>query len=96
MTITYEIENGKKVNVKTYDDGEEAKYDERGNVIYFKDIFGYEGWFEYDERGNVIHLKDNKGREWWREYDDRGNVIHEKNNKGREWFAKDYEQRKVC
>ena len=37
MKVTYEIENGKNVKVKTYVDGRVYKYDEKGNEIYRRD-----------------------------------------------------------
>ena len=55
MKVTYEIEDGKKVKVKTYVDGRVYKYDEKGNKIYLKDSDGYEMWWEYDANGNMIH-----------------------------------------
>ena len=45
MKVTYEIENGKKIKVKTYVDGSVFKYDENGNEIYFKDNKGKEKWY---------------------------------------------------
>ena len=57
MKVTYEIENGNKVRVKTYADGRVYKYDEKRNLIYYKDSFGSECWDEYDENGNHIHHK---------------------------------------
>ena len=42
MKVTYEIENEKKVKVKTYADGRVYKYDEKGNKIYYKHSDGYE------------------------------------------------------
>ena len=57
MKVTYEIENEKKVKVKTYADGRVYKYDEKGNEIYIKDSDGYERWYEYNSNGKVIHYK---------------------------------------
>ena len=48
MKVTYEIENGKKVKVKTYADGTVKKYDKNGNKIYFRNSKGYEEWY-YEE-----------------------------------------------
>ena len=75
MKVTYEIENGKKVKVKTYVDGSVKKFDENGNKIYYKDSDGYEYWSEYNTNGNEIHFKDNYGDEEWFEYDSNGNMI---------------------
>ena len=65
MKVTYEIENGKKVKVITYDNVSVYKYDTNGNEIHYKDNRGYEDWSEYDAKGNLIHLKDNGGYEKW-------------------------------
>ena len=34
------------------------KYDERRNLIYYKDSSGIELWKKYDENNNLIHSKD--------------------------------------
>ena len=31
------------------------EYDEKGNLIHFKDSYGNEYWYKYDEKGNEIH-----------------------------------------
>ena len=67
MKVTYEIENGKKVKVKTYADGRVYNYDEKGNKIYYKDSFGSERWDEYDANGYMIHEWANDGYEWFSE-----------------------------
>ena len=69
MKVTYEIENGKKVKVKTYVDGTVYKFDEKGNWIYYKESDDYEQWREYDANGNEIHFKDSYDFEEWKEYD---------------------------
>ena len=48
MKVTYEIENGKKVKVESYDNGSVYKYDENGNEIYHKYSFGDEYWSKYN------------------------------------------------
>ena len=63
MKVTYEMENGKKVKVKTYANGDVRKYDENGNEIYKKDNSnGLEEWHEYDANENMIHFKNNEQR----------------------------------
>ena len=52
------------------------KFNDEGNLIYFKDSKGNEIWREYDNKDNLIHSKDSKGYESW--YDDRGNCIYSK------------------
>ena len=86
MKITYEIENGKNVKVKTYVDGRVKKFDKNGNEIYFKSSDGYEFWHEYDENGNCIHFKNSDGYEQWFEYDTNENCIHCKDTDGIEYW----------
>ena len=86
MKVTYEIENEKKVKVKTYVDGTVFKYDENGNEIYHNDTDGNEDWKEYNSNGKVIHYKNNNGREDWYEYDSNGNKIHSWDNQGFEYW----------
>ena len=87
MKVTYEIENGEKVKVKTYADGRVYKYDKKGNWIYFKNNKGYEQWIEYDTNGKVIHRKFNDDYEVWYEYDSNGRMIHTRDTNGiEEWF----------
>ena len=45
MKVTYEIENGKKVKVITYDNVSVYKYDANGNEIHSWDNRGFEYWF---------------------------------------------------
>ena len=97
MKVTYEIENGKKIKVKTYVDGTVSKYDENGNEIYHLYTDDEEEYKEYDSDGHMIHLEDGTGWQLWREFDSKGNMIAEYDNIGRQvWFAEDYEQRRVC
>ena len=93
--VTYEMENGKKVKVETYANGDVRKYDENGNLIHWKNNDGYEEWNEYDSNGNRIHYKDSTGTEIWWECDPNGYFLHVWDNDGEEWFCDDYEARKV-
>ena len=68
MKVTYEIENGKKIKVKTYVDGTVYKYAKNGNEIYRKYYSGLEEWREYDINRHCIHFKANNGIEWFDEY----------------------------
>lgn len=56
-----------QITVVTYSDGRIKKYDKNGNIIYFKDKYGYNDYidskyvlrpyeheYEYDENGNLI------------------------------------------
>ena len=42
-----------------------ARYDENGNLIYFKTTSGFESWREYDDQGNEIYYKNSTGAEFW-------------------------------
>jgi len=70
------------------------RFDEMGNVIYYRDSEGNEEWREYDEKNNVTHYRDsdNGGCEEWYEYDEDGNCTHYRNREGfeiwREFDAK--------
>ena len=46
------------------------EFDERGNLIHFKDSSGYEYWQEFDKNNNEIHYKDSDGSEYWYKYDE--------------------------
>ena len=56
---------------------EKREYDEKGNLVHFKNYDGYEQWREYDDKGNLVHFMDSDGREWWKEYDEKGNLIRQ-------------------
>lgn len=53
---------------------EVKEYDDNGNLIYYKDINGYEYWREYDSENRVIHFKDHEEEYFW-EYNDTGKLI---------------------
>ena len=46
-----------------------AKYDNFGNLVYYKDPDGYEFWKEYDSKNRLIRFKDSKGYDFQKEYD---------------------------
>ena len=46
------------------------KYDERGNIIYFKGLSGFENWKKFDERHRIIYYKNSNGVEYWSKYDE--------------------------
>ena len=33
------------------------KYDDKGNITYYKDSTGFECWYEYDNNGRLINIK---------------------------------------
>ena len=41
---------------------EKREYDEKGNLVHYKNSDGSESWSEYDEKGNEIHYKNSDGR----------------------------------
>ena len=56
------------------------EYDERGNLIYFKDNFNgneYEEWRTYDKNNNLICSLDSNGAEEVNMYSDNGVKIRE-------------------
>ena len=58
------------------------KFDERGNLLYYKNSYGYEEWYEYDKNDNLIYYKDSKKVKFWREYDKNNNLIYSEDSKG--------------
>lgn len=46
-----------------------AKYDNFGNLVYYKDLDGYEFWKEYDSKNRLIRFKDSKGYDFQKESD---------------------------
>jgi len=60
--------------------GEWFEYDEKGNIIHFKNSDGYEIWF--DEKGNMIHCKDSDGFEMW--FNEKGSITRCKDSNGPE------------
>ena len=45
------------------------EYDDRGNIIHYKDTDGDEYWREYDENNNLVHYKSFVGYEYWWKFD---------------------------
>lgn len=69
------------------------KYDSAGHLVYEKNSYGSETWYEYDKSGNIIHKKtcsEYSNEEIWYEYDSSGNIIHEKHKGGDEIWC-DYD-----
>ena len=66
------------------------KYDSAGHLVYEKNSYESETWYEYDKSGNIIHKKiasEYSNEETWYEYDSSGNIIHEKHANGIEWWS---------
>ena len=66
----------KKPEVKMHDIGPDIVYlhDENGNIIYTKDMSGFETWKEYDG-DRLIKFRNSDGYEKIWEYDDIGRLI---------------------
>lgn len=67
-----------------------ARYDARGNEIYYKDNSGTEYWFEYDDKGNILSYRNNNGYWYKNEYCEYGVCYTEFSNGNKEW--KDYDR----
>ena len=68
------------------------KYNDRGNLIYPKDIDGNEKWYSYHISGTVpmIHSRNKSGSEEWYRYDKKDRKIYYKNVFGDEiWYEYD-------
>lgn len=64
-----------------------VKFDEMGNVIYYKNDRGIKERYEYDQNGNLVHyIKEysDVSIEFHKKYDQNGNCIHHKSNGGYE------------
>jgi len=53
---------------------EVKKYDEKGNLTYYKDSDGFEQRWKYDEKGNSTYYKDSDGFERWCEFNTQGEI----------------------
>lgn len=84
LTVEVEDQNGKKIYGKRSPPEVEFswEYDEKQNMICYKNSLGLRIVREYDEKGNVIHYKDTNGSEWRYEYDQNGNEIHRVSSTG--------------
>ena len=69
------------------------EYDERGNLIYYKNSLGTEVWREYNENNKVIYSKDSCGFKVWTGYNENNKLIYSKDSLGSEYFYK-YENNK--
>ena len=64
------------------------KYDEKGNLIYYRNISGDECWAEYNKNNNLIYHTDSEDYEVWYKYDENNNEIYFKNSSGYELWNK--------
>ena len=60
------------------------KFDDEGNLIYFRDKTGYEEWWSWDEKTRTTKIKTSTGYVSEAVEDERGNVIKFTNNRGYE------------
>ena len=50
------------------------EFDERGNLIHYKNSNGLESWTEYDENNNEIHYKNSYGIEYWCKWENNNKI----------------------
>lgn len=50
------------------------EYDEKGNLIHYKDTANHEHWLKYNENNNLIHKMENNGFQEWYEYDENNQI----------------------
>ncbi|MBR4789378.1 MAG: hypothetical protein IK024_00625 [Treponema sp.] len=84
--ITKYNSNGKITSYKSKYMEYFNEYDDKGNLIHYKDSNGLEEWMEYDDKGNLIHHKFNSGTEVWTQYNDDGNAIYAIDSEGNEYI----------
>ncbi len=51
------------------------KYDERGNLVYYRGPLGTERWKKFDEDNRCIYYKNSVGVEYWIRYTMEGEEI---------------------
>ncbi len=51
------------------------EYDDKDNLIYWKNSNGSECWQEFDENNNKIYHKDSGGWEYWYKWDNEKQII---------------------
>ena len=56
------------------------KYDDRGNLIYYKCLDGLESWHKYDDENREIYCKRSDGYEFQKEYNKKSNLVYYKSN----------------
>ncbi len=72
------------------------RYDDRGNLIYYKNLAGYESWREYDENDNLIYYKGLNDFEEWAIYNKQNKKINSVNYRGAEkWYEYDEKNREI-
>lgn len=68
---------------------EDREYDEKGNIVRFRDSRGMEAFFDTDESGYLSHakmIKEGKIVEAWYERNKNGKITHYHNSDGIEYF----------
>jgi hypothetical protein len=45
-----------------------TKYDSNGNMIHFKNSYGYEYWCGYDEHNNIFFYLNTKDEIYWKKH----------------------------
>ena len=66
------------------------EYNDKNNLIHWKNSNGIECWNEYNIQGNIYHSIYNDEYEEWYEYDINGNITNYRNSTGfEEWYIND-------
>lgn len=55
-------------------------FDDKGNMIYYENIYNDWSKFEYDERGNRVYYEAMNGFWEKREFDEKGNTVYYDSN----------------
>ena len=80
----YNKEGVKVYEYYTYSDGDwyECTFDEKGNMLTYKDSYGYWSEYTYDDKGNKLTFKNSKGYWYESTYDEKGNLLTFKDSSG--------------
>lgn len=85
-SIIEQDSNGNYTHFKSDDYECWREFDERGNLIHYRNTNGKERYYEYDERNNLLTSRFNTGYVANYEYDEKNNIIHFHTNRGIESF----------
>ena len=84
-SVTNSFKVIRKVTKKEYSKLLDIKVNSKGNLICFKDSYGYEEHYKYDSKGNLTWQKDSNGYEGHYKYDSKNNLISGSHNNCVEW-----------
>ena len=76
----------------SYNAGDESTFDEKGNILTFKNSNGHWDEYTFDEKGNILTYKDSYGT--WDEstFDEKGNRLTFKHSDG-SWYECTYDEK---